>query len=135
MLRYLFQGCFRGLCGGDEDGVDSSLLGGCDERLAFADRDVGKQDGVYAGVGEFLIELGDPAGEGNVAVDEHADGKFGEFFADLSDQFQRAIDGGSVVEGTEVGALDCGAVCYRVGEGDAEFEGVGTRGNGGTDDC
>ena len=96
VLSHACQGLLARLCRGDEDWVDTSLFRGRDEWGAFAHRDVGKQDAICTRIAELLIEVLDAAGEWDVAVDQHADGKLRKLGANLLDLLNCGIDGRAV---------------------------------------
>ncbi|MNH38450.1 hypothetical protein D3C79_994830 [compost metagenome] len=60
-----------------------------------------------------------------VGVDQQADGDLRVLGAHPGEQLEAAIRGGVAREGAQGRALDGGAVRHRVGEGDAELEGIG----------
>ena len=60
-----------------------------------------------------------------VRVDQEANGQLWVLGADAGEQAEAVVRGGVAGKGTQGGTLNGGAVRHRIGEGNAEFEGVG----------
>src|SRR5699024_11017326 len=104
------------------------------EWCSLANWNIGKQNGIRAGGAELFIKFVEPAGKGNIAVDEHAQGYIGKLLTNAADQLQSAIDGGAIGQRAIVGGLNGGAISNGVRERHTEFESISAGCNDRADD-